>query len=64
MKKLFDLRFVIGAFFLVIGLLLIAYASIENTGRQLNLICGIVFSVFGIFMVGFSFGNNNDGTKG
>jgi len=54
MKKLFDLRFVIGMFFAVVGLLLIAYALVTGEGKQINLICGIIFTVFGIVMVGIS----------
>jgi hypothetical protein len=54
MNKLFDLRFVIGAFFAIIGLLLIAYSLITTEGRQINLICGGIFVVFGIVMIAFS----------
>ncbi len=55
MKKLLDLRFVIGAFFSAVGLLLFIY---HFTGGKniavdspVNLITGIVFMVFGIFMI-------------
>ena len=52
MNKLFDLRFVIGLFFLVIGLLLIFYGLI-STGKEnaINWICGLLFTAFAIFML-------------
>ena len=63
MKKLFDLRFVIGAFFSIIGLLLIVYSFIEEAGKNLNLICGIIFSVFGIVMIILSSRVKEDATE-
>jgi hypothetical protein len=52
MNKLFDLRFVIGLFFLVIGILLVLYSlSSGAAGGGLNLKCGGVFIGFGIVMV-------------
>lgn len=66
MNKLFDLRFVIGSFFAIIGLILIVYSF---TGNQWNLMrtigldekynqvisinrwCGGIFLVFGVVMV-------------
>jgi len=57
MNKLFDLRFVIGLFFTVVGLLLVGYHffASANTTQAVNLWCGIVFSCFGIFMVILSY---------
>ena len=59
MKKLFDLRFVIGAFFCIIGILLSVYSffSKEN-GVQVNRVCGIIFIAFGVIMVLLSYGGN------
>lgn len=55
LKKLLDLRFVIGLFFLLIGLLLVAYGffaagNVKNEG-MINRGCGIVFALFGLFMI-------------
>jgi hypothetical protein len=61
MKKLFDLRFVIGAFFAIIGLLLVAYALvIKADGKHINLICGGVFVLFGFIMMAFSSGSKDE----
>jgi hypothetical protein len=53
MNKLFDLRFVIGLFFLIIGLLLIGYGfflgSVEYE-KEVNLYCGLLFASFGLIM--------------
>ena len=59
MKKLFDLRFVIGAFFCIIGILLAAYSFFSGKdGVQVNRVCGIIFIGFGIFMILFSYRGN------
>lgn len=54
-KLLLDLRFVIGLFFTIIGLLLLAYSFFATTqlqtGENINRYTGIVFLVFGIFMI-------------
>ena len=59
MKKLLDLRFVIGMFFSVVGVLLIIYhfAGTVNTSFSptVNLWCGILFLVFGIGMIVLSY---------
>lgn len=57
MNKLFDLRFVIGAFFTIIGFILIVYAftSAAEDIRAINRGCGIGFVVFGGFMLILSF---------
>ena len=56
MKKLYDLRFVIGMFFLVIGVLLLGYALFASTasGVSINKWCGILFVLFGGSMVALS----------
>jgi uncharacterized membrane protein HdeD (DUF308 family) len=53
MNKLFDLRFVIGLFFLIIGLLLLGYAFLSDSTeytKEVNLYCGLLLSFFGLFM--------------
>lgn len=57
MNKLFDLRFVIGAFFTIVGALLLIYALVSD-GQELKTVngwCGGVFLVFGAFMIFLSF---------
>lgn len=53
MNKLFDLRFVIGLFFSVVGLLLLIYSFMEAAARTqiINRWCGGLFLLFGILMV-------------
>lgn len=54
MNKLFDLRFVIGIFFLLVGLLLVVYSFISSVSHPVNRWCGIVFIIFSIIMLVFS----------
>ncbi len=52
MNKLIDLRFVIGLFFLVVGILLFIYHFfITGETEGVNLWCGILFIVFAIIML-------------
>ena len=51
MKRLLDLRFVIGVFFLVVGILLLVHGLTVPDGADVNRWCGIIFSVFGILMI-------------
>jgi hypothetical protein len=55
MKKLLDLRFVIGMFFIIVGALLeIYYLSGANSGNPDNYVnawCGAIFLIFGVSMV-------------
>jgi hypothetical protein len=52
MNKLFDLRFIIGLFFSVIGILLLVYHFIFSPATdKVNLQCSILFTVFGIIMI-------------
>jgi hypothetical protein len=53
MKKLFDLRFVIGVFFTLVGVLLLAYSFLAaNTdGQSINRWCGSIFAIFGVIMI-------------
>ncbi|RYZ18161.1 MAG: hypothetical protein EOO16_23120 [Chitinophagaceae bacterium] len=53
MERLFDLRFVIGAFFTVSGILLLIYGFSEGAG--INKACGGVFLVFGLLMVALTY---------
>jgi hypothetical protein len=53
MKKLFDLRFVIGIFFLVIGVLILLYGFFDAAAdpMSVNKWCGVIFTLFGILML-------------
>jgi len=59
MSKLFDLRFVIGVFFTIIGLLLLLYsffiAGNAESEQTINRYTGLTFLAFGIFMIILSF---------
>ncbi len=57
MEKLFDLRFVIGLFFTVVGLLLVGYHFFGSaaTEEMVNLWTGGIFLLFGVFMVVLSY---------
>ena len=57
MNKLFDLRFVIGCFFSIVGVLLLVYslASKAGEGQTINSWCGGLFVVFGVVMIVLSF---------
>jgi uncharacterized membrane protein len=59
MKKLLDLRFVIGVFFAVVGLLLFIYhfAGTVNAvlNTSVNIVCSIFFTLFGISMIVLSY---------
>jgi hypothetical protein len=63
MNKLFDLRFVIGLFFLIIGLLLIGYSFLSDATeykKEVNLYCGLLFSSFGLLMFALKKKNKDD----
>lgn len=55
MNKLFDLKFVIGIFFLILGVLLLTYALFSLgpfiAGKKINFFCGLFMGVFGLLMV-------------
>jgi cytochrome c biogenesis protein CcdA len=54
MNKLFDLRFVIGLFFSIVGLLIVVYSFLttkEIERQDINQWAGIAFLIFGIFMI-------------
>ena len=56
MKKLYDLRFVIGIFFLVIGILLLGYTLLASSSdtMSINKWCSILFILFGGSMLTLS----------
>lgn len=55
MKNIFDLRFIIGLFFLLVGIFLFitSFVSHPMVGKTetVNFWCGIVYITFGIFML-------------
>jgi hypothetical protein len=61
MNKLFDLRFVIGSFFTVVGLLLLIYSftssgaandpQVLEHASAINRWCSIAFIIFGVVMI-------------
>ncbi|RYY85467.1 MAG: hypothetical protein EOO15_16960 [Chitinophagaceae bacterium] len=53
MERLFDLRFVIGAFFTIAGIMLLVYGFSE--GASVNKWCGGIFVAFGLLMVALSY---------
>jgi hypothetical protein len=70
MKKILDLRFVIGVFFTTIGILLFVHYLGSSPGQwnlnkeagwgsykssSINQWCGIIFGLFGIIMILLSF---------
>jgi len=60
MDKLLDLRFVIGAFFTIVGILLLGYSfTNENFNvQETNRWCGIIFLAFGVIMIILSLRKN------
>lgn len=58
MKKLLDLRFVIGLFFLIVGALLTFYFILnlkQQTNASINIKCGVSFVIFGVIMIFLSY---------
>jgi hypothetical protein len=54
MNKLFDLRFMIGSFFSLVGLLLLVYSftgSPDDRAESINRWTSIIFLVFGVLMI-------------
>ncbi len=64
MKKLFDLRFVIGLFFLAVGILLLGYhflsAESKASGSSVNMWGGLLYLVFGLGMVLLSYSGKEE----
>ena len=59
MNKLLDLRFVIGVFFTLIGLLLLVHSFLTGSDMEgshsVNRYTGLTFLAFGVFMIVLSF---------
>ena len=57
MNKLFDLRFVIGLFFSVVGILVFGYGFLasKNDLQEVNRWCGAIFIGFGMVMIVLSY---------
>ena len=57
MNKILDLRFVIGIFFTLIGILLLGYSFMtgNESGKSTNQWCGVIFICFGVVMIILSF---------
>ena len=57
MNRLIDLRFVIGLFFFIVGMILLGYSFITDLvdAISINRWCGIVFILFGLFMLFLSY---------
>ncbi|OQY95592.1 MAG: hypothetical protein B6D37_05310 [Sphingobacteriales bacterium UTBCD1] len=61
MNKLFDLRFVIGCFFLIVGILLLLYGFFSSaTDQSVNRWCGGIFTLFGLIMLLLSYRRNTN----
>ena len=62
MNKLLDLRFVIGLFFLITGLLLLIYYFLTTNASHgnINALCGSIFIVFGLGMILLSYKNDKE----
>ena len=60
-KRLNELNFVIGLFFTIVSLILLAsnFFDKELSGK-LNFYTGIVFLIFGLFMMNIKAGKSND----
>ena len=57
MDRLLDLRFVIGLFFLIVGILLLVYGFLIVNSKEylmINALCGMVFTIFGSIMIWLS----------
>jgi hypothetical protein len=61
LKRLNELNFVIGLFFTIVSLILLAdtFLNKELTGK-LNLYTGLSFFVFGVFMISLKTGKTDD----
>jgi hypothetical protein len=62
MDKILDLRFVIGAFFTIVGIMLLVYGLTSDAVaiRSVNRWCGITFTIFGVSMIILSFVKDAD----
>jgi uncharacterized membrane protein HdeD (DUF308 family) len=60
MNKLFDLRFVIGSFFSLTGLILFIYSFTERGRYAVNHYGGLAFLLFGVLMILLTFRDKGD----
>jgi len=60
-KKLSNLGFVIGIFFIIISLILLIGTPVSSLpATRMNLYTGFVFLTFGVLMAFFSMGDSNE----
>lgn len=60
-KRMSELNFVIGLFFTIVSLILLAdYLFAKESPGKLNLYTGLVFLVFGLFMIIIKTKRSND----
>lgn len=60
-KRLNELNFVIGLFFTIVSLILLAgYFFTRELSRTINVYTGLVFLIFGIFMILIKGNKNTD----
>jgi uncharacterized protein YhhL (DUF1145 family) len=60
-KRLNELNFVIGLFFTIVSLILLAgYFFTRELSRTINVYTGLVFLIFGIFMILVKGNKNTD----
>lgn len=60
-KRLNELNFVIGLFFTIVSLILLADNFLtKGSDDKLNLYTGIVFLIFGLFMINIKTQKNDD----
>ena len=61
LKRFNELNFVIGLFFLIVSLILLAnnFFNHQSTGKM-NLYTGIAFVIFGVFMITIKTNKNSD----
>jgi uncharacterized membrane protein HdeD (DUF308 family) len=60
MNKVYDLRFVIGLFFLLIGAILTVYYFTATPKAEVNIWCGLLFMIFGGGMIALSAVNKEE----
>ena len=60
MNKLFDLRFVIGSFFGLTGIILFIYSFTEKGRYAVNHFGGLAFLLFGLLMIILSYKKDKD----
>lgn len=51
LKKINQLSFVIGVFFAITAVILLANALITGSGDKINIYSAITFLIFGVFMI-------------